>query len=224
MEEWTRRSQAILGSYGWDSESRTYPDYRFQPRKKEDKEREKAEAKKRREEERQAKRTLGRTVDTRASTIPPVPSVLPFPYSPYYDPHVRYGPAGPSPLLSCASSPRDDSSYCDTQSPQAEPLDSIFPPSQDANPAGLNALSPSNLSPLPQSENTQFPVSNQSGQSICPSQTLLSQCAQQTHTSRFPNPNAWTAGHYRFMEQSVGPKSHFSAVFQRQFRGNCKFF
>lgn len=80
-----------------------FPNYRYQPRKKEDKERVKEMAKQQKESQRQAKRTrrVGQT-----PALSPSPAISR--PAPYYVPNMRYGPGGPTPPLSAASSPAGD--------------------------------------------------------------------------------------------------------------------
>ncbi|KAI0958284.1 hypothetical protein AcV7_004143 [Taiwanofungus camphoratus] len=81
-----------------------YPHYRFQPMKKEDKAR-------LREEKRAAKeRAKEEAKKSKTRHIPYMMPFMPAVHSPYYAPHVAYGPAGPSPPLSAASSPSDSPS------------------------------------------------------------------------------------------------------------------
>ena len=86
---------------------RQFPNYRYRPMKKEDKERMKEAKKKSKELERQEKNRRRRTQKTADVPSPaPVPQITPQLIEP---PHLRYGPAGPTPPLSVASSPTDSS-------------------------------------------------------------------------------------------------------------------
>ena len=87
---------------------RMFPDYRYRPMKKEDKERMKEAKKKTKELERQEKnprRRIQKTVDVSSSS--PASQITTLIVDP---PHLRYGPAGPTPPLSVASSPSNASS------------------------------------------------------------------------------------------------------------------
>lgn len=87
---------------------RLFPDYRYRPMKKEDKERMKEAKKKSKELERQEKNPRRRTqkaANVSSPTLASVPQSTPS----LVDPHLRYGPAGPTPPLSVASSPSDAS-------------------------------------------------------------------------------------------------------------------
>lgn len=88
---------------------RLFPDYRYRPMKKEDKERMKEAKKKSKELERQEKNPRRRTQKT-ANVSSPSPASAPQITPSLVDPHLRYGPAGPTPPLSVASSPSDASS------------------------------------------------------------------------------------------------------------------
>ena len=89
---------------------RLFPDYRYRPMKKEDKERMKEAKKKSKELERQERNPRRRTqkiTNIPSSSPAPVPQITTSLVDP---PHLRYGPAGPTPPLSVASSPSDASS------------------------------------------------------------------------------------------------------------------
>jgi hypothetical protein len=90
-----------------------YPGYRFHPMKKEEKERLREEKRQEKERDR-AQSRRGRARPTPYATSF-VPTPMPHPLAAYYQPEVRYGPAGPSPPLSAASSPNDASPYPDSQ-------------------------------------------------------------------------------------------------------------
>ncbi|KAJ7287362.1 hypothetical protein C8J57DRAFT_1167430 [Mycena rebaudengoi] len=92
---------------------RMYPDYRFQPVKKEEKDRLREERKKEKEQRKETQRR------GRANPQPPAPAPQPSryapsaildPLAPYYQAEQRYGAAGPSPPLSAAASPSDSGS------------------------------------------------------------------------------------------------------------------
>jgi HMG (high mobility group) box len=110
-----------------------FPNYRYQPRKKEDKERVKEMAKQQKESQRQAKRTR-RVGQTPGLSPPPVSR----PGAPYYVPNMRYGPGGPTPPLSAASSPAGD----DVTSPRLRFL------SAEPHVVASPASSPSLVSPV----------------------------------------------------------------------------
>ena len=109
---------------------RLFPDYRYRPMKKEVKERMKEAKKKSKELERQEKNPRRRTqkiANVSSSSPAPVSQIT----TSFVDPpHLRYGPAGPTPPLSVASSPSDASS-------------SPVPPS------GMNIPNPASSSALP---------------------------------------------------------------------------
>lgn len=123
-EQWRNESEATRAEYERRAEMKKaehhtrYPDYRFRPKTKEQKERQRLE--KKQDKERQPKRSR-----TRARAAAPVvdPTVAqtntsqPLPHSgfnasyiPSYYAEARFGPAGPSPPLSAAPSPRESDS------------------------------------------------------------------------------------------------------------------
>ena len=88
---------------------RLFPDYRYRPMKKEDKERMKEAKKKSKELERQERnprRRIHKAANMSSPSTASVPQITPS----LVDPHLRYGPGGPTPPLSVASSPSDTSS------------------------------------------------------------------------------------------------------------------
>ncbi|KAL0956112.1 hypothetical protein HGRIS_002280 [Hohenbuehelia grisea] len=90
-----------------------YPDYRFQPKSKELKERLKVEQKRERAAARALKASKGKGRRAASSSVPP-PSLPPTAAQPQvFYPQAHYGPQGPSPPLSAASSPTLLSSDCD---------------------------------------------------------------------------------------------------------------
>jgi hypothetical protein len=119
---------------------RLFPDYRYRPMKKVDKERMKEAKKKSKELERQEKNPRRRTqriADVSSSPPTVVPQIATSLVDP---PHLRYGPAGPTPPLSVASSPSNASS-------------SPVPPS------GINITNPPSASTYPVAPNlTSMPV------------------------------------------------------------------
>jgi hypothetical protein len=85
-----------------------YPGYRFQPMKKEEKDRLREEKRLEKERERaQSKRGRARTTPYSPGFVAPP---MPYPLQ-YYPQEMHYGPAGPSPPISAASSPRDTGPY-----------------------------------------------------------------------------------------------------------------
>lgn len=105
---------------------RLFPDYRYRPMKKEDKERMKEAKKKSKELERQEKNPRRRTQKAANVSSPSLASV-PQSTPSLVDPHLRYGPAGPTPPLSVASSPSDTS----------------------PSPSGINVPNPASVSAFP---------------------------------------------------------------------------
>ncbi|TFK75332.1 hypothetical protein BDN72DRAFT_787252 [Pluteus cervinus] len=99
-----------------------YPNYRYQPQTKEQKQQSRIQKKLQKEEEKkQIANTPANTRATTSTAPPPQPQpqylpcpTLPFPIAAYYQPDVRYGPAGPSPPLSAAPSPQAHSLFPDT--------------------------------------------------------------------------------------------------------------
>jgi hypothetical protein len=106
---------------------RLYPSYRFQPMKKEEKERLRKEKRQEKERVRAQKKGRGRTnaaagPSQEPPSMPPMgytapyllpgamPMHMPHPQYMVYNPEVQFGPAGPSPPLSAASSPNDTTS------------------------------------------------------------------------------------------------------------------
>ncbi|KAF8972930.1 hypothetical protein BDZ97DRAFT_1751999 [Flammula alnicola] len=123
-----------------------YPDYKYRPKKKEEKERLRALEKEKKETAKQLKKTRQVSV----SAMPDIPKPAPrlARAAPYYIPDLRYGPGGPSPPLSAASSPSPDP-------PEASgsASNSLGTTESSASPSPFNAF-PSTLlntpiSPLP---------------------------------------------------------------------------
>lgn len=100
--EYERRADARKAEH-----QRQYPGYRFQPKKKEEKERMRLEAKQKKDAERALKNPRSRQARDAASVASPP---LPHPDNRYH-PEMRFGAAGPSPPLSAASSPGVPSPY-----------------------------------------------------------------------------------------------------------------
>lgn len=100
-----------------------YPQYRFQPVKKEEKERLR-EVKKQEKERRKEAQRRGRVNPPPPPPPPPAshvprhyaPSIVLDPLAPYYQAEQRYGPSGPTPPISAANSPSGSSSSEITQS------------------------------------------------------------------------------------------------------------
>lgn len=145
-----------------------YPDYRFSPKKKE----EKARAKKDRKQSRQAKKSKARdatpvdadadanvdvNANANASATMPVPPPMPYTPQPYlihgyqpnmvlpyptiihYVPEAYYGPGGPSPPISAAPSPAP---YEGSESPEAQP----YPEENAASSSSSPSVQPSSSS------------------------------------------------------------------------------
>ncbi|KAH7926503.1 hypothetical protein BV22DRAFT_1128094 [Leucogyrophana mollusca] len=171
---WKRESEAVRLEYERRAEARKaehqrlYPNYRFQPMKKEDKEKLR-ESKKLEKERARAQTKRGRSRPAPYATGPIVGGAvampLPVPNPQYmspYGPEVRFGPGGPSPPLSAASSPNDTTSSSDSQVGQeAQSLPQSVAPSAHASPStDLLALPQGNFPPhqsmlmMPQSYST----------------------------------------------------------------------
>ncbi|KAJ6593691.1 hypothetical protein B0H19DRAFT_1056187 [Mycena capillaripes] len=113
-----------------------YPEYRFQPVKREEKERLR-EVKKQEKERRKEAQRRGRANPPPAAPAPqpsryyaPNPSLILDPLAPYYQAEQRYGPNGPTPPLSAAPSP--DSGASDLAQSRVE--ESSASPSVHASP------------------------------------------------------------------------------------------
>jgi hypothetical protein len=111
-----------------------YPEYRFQPVKREEKERLR-EAKKQEKERRKEAQRRGRANPLPAPAAPqpsryyaPNPSYILDPLAPYYEAEQRYGPNGPTPPLSAAPSPSDSGVSDLTQSQSRVEESSVSPP------------------------------------------------------------------------------------------------
>ena len=177
--QWRNESEATRAEYERRAEikkaehHRLYPDYRFQPKSKEQKERQRLE--KKQEKERQPKRTRARVAaPTVAQKTSNYSQPLPHPafnpsYNPSYYPEARFGPAGPSPPLSAAASPSENDSCPEVHGGEApsnqassfpdrsrarSPL-TVSPSSCDAN--SITSHSKTNLAFL----TTTTPISNQ---------------------------------------------------------------
>ncbi|KAJ7675097.1 hypothetical protein B0H17DRAFT_1140526 [Mycena rosella] len=112
-----------------------YPEYRFQPVKKEEKERLR-EVKKQEKERRKEAQRRGRAhpQPSPALSLPPrhyAPNPALDPLAPYYLAERRYGPSGPTPPLSAANSP-SESGTCDI--PQSRVEESSVSPPANASP------------------------------------------------------------------------------------------
>jgi hypothetical protein len=110
---WKNESEIVRAEYERRAECKKqehqamYPGYRFQPMKKEEKERLKEEKRLEKERDRAQSSRRGRTRPapyTVGMVAPQMPQTMS-----YYHPEVHYGPAGPSPPLSAASSPNSTS-------------------------------------------------------------------------------------------------------------------
>lgn len=112
---------------------RRYPGYRFQPLKKEEKERQREEKRQEKERARGQKRRPRAAPYATPSyptpmAVPPPPGpypAVPFYYSAGYSP---YAPQGPSPPLSAASSPDDSTPYPSSESSPEQVTDASAPP------------------------------------------------------------------------------------------------
>ncbi|KAJ6558559.1 hypothetical protein DFH09DRAFT_534876 [Mycena vulgaris] len=109
-----------------------YPEYRFQPVKREEKERLRDLKKKEKEQQKEARR--------RPNPQPPAapqpsrhyaPNSLLDPLAPYYQAEQRYGPSGPTPPLSAANSPSESGA---SDIPQSRVEESSVSPSANASP------------------------------------------------------------------------------------------
>jgi len=156
-EQWRNESETTRAEYERRAEMKKaehhvrYPDYRFQPKSKEQKERQRLE--KKQEKERQPKRsrvrvaapTVAQTTNTSSTSSQPLPHhTFNSSYNPSYYPEARYGPAGPSPPLSAAASPNEDNSCLELQGDELE-----VAPSNNASPyADGSSVSPPTAPPL----------------------------------------------------------------------------
>jgi HMG (high mobility group) box len=126
-EQWRNESEATRSEYERRAELKKaehhaqFPDYRFQPKSKEQKERQRLE--KKQEKERRPKRTRAQIsappvaqVTTGSTSRQPLPHVaFTSSYNPSYYAETRFGPSGPSPPLSAAASPSEDISCLELQ-------------------------------------------------------------------------------------------------------------
>ncbi|OAX39957.1 hypothetical protein K503DRAFT_799226 [Rhizopogon vinicolor AM-OR11-026] len=141
-EMWRSESEAVKLEYERLADAkkaehqRLYPSYRFQPMKKEEKERLREEKRQEKERVRAQKKGRGRTNAAAGPSQEPPPHMPPMGFAaPYllpsamsmpihmphpqymvYNPEVQFGPAGPSPPLSAASSPNDTTSASESPS------------------------------------------------------------------------------------------------------------
>jgi hypothetical protein len=114
---WKNESDTVRAEYERRADAKKaehqhmYPGYRFQPMKKEDKERMRTEKRSEKEKERAQSKRPRHRASPYATSIPPnsIPPMIPI-----YQPEVHYGPTGPSPPISAASSPNDSSPYTDS--------------------------------------------------------------------------------------------------------------
>lgn len=152
-EQWRNESEATRAEYERRAEMKKaehhaqYPDYRFQPKSKEQKERQRLE--KKQEKERQPKRSRARVTASSVAQVTPTSSSQASPnpasnssYSPYYA-EARFGLAGPSPPLSAAPSPNEDQAFLEL------PRDEVQAPSNSVSviPDRSYALSPLTVPP-----------------------------------------------------------------------------
>ncbi|KIL68921.1 hypothetical protein M378DRAFT_176509 [Amanita muscaria Koide BX008] len=91
-----------------------YPGYRFQPQKKEEKQRLREIIKQERQTNREARKNRGRSLAAETPT-PTFDTPTPPHFTTFYAPETQYGPAGPSPPMSAAPSPLIDNSESDEQ-------------------------------------------------------------------------------------------------------------
>jgi len=201
-EMWRNESEAVKLEYERLADAkkaehqRLYPSYRFQPMKKEEKERLREEKRQEKERVRAQKKSRGRTnaaagPSNGSSPMPPmgypapyfhpgaIPMHMPHPQYMVYNPEVQFGPAGPSPPLSAASSPNDTTSA--SESPPG-PDDLLMQPS---------AVPSARTSPIP---DVQYQASQQqpSGVVLSPSfhQSLLLQPVSDTQPMPTQQPQA----------------------------------
>jgi hypothetical protein len=129
-----------------------YPGYRFQPMKKEEKDRLREEKRLEKERERaQSKRTRTRSTPYAAGYVPPTGS---YP-SQFYPQEMQYGPAGPSPPISAAASPTDTGPYHEslyahderTDSQSVDASSGIYPPPLNTNLPSSSSVPTSPLYP-----------------------------------------------------------------------------
>ncbi|KAK7057403.1 HMG box domain-containing protein [Favolaschia claudopus] len=180
-----------------------YPDYRFQPIKREDKERIRDE-KKQEKERKKAVRRRGR------ASPPPVPVPLPAPQpsrhyapyatnlipmfdplAPYYKAEQRYGPSGPTPPLSAAPSPSasvaSDLAYSRVEESSTSPSTLASPYPQ----------TPSSVYESPAMPTSSFPTSFASSQSPEPDATKSVQWTEPPSAQRSSPPatsSNWQTG------------------------------
>lgn len=156
-EQWRNESEATRAEYERRAEMKKaehhaqYPDYRFQPKSKEQKERQRLE--KKQEKERQPKISRARTAAPTVAQITSTSSQL-HPHrtsDPSYYAEARFGAAGPSPPLSAAASPSDNNSCLELQGDELH-----IPPSNHASPYPdkSRALSPLTVPPSSCDENS----------------------------------------------------------------------
>jgi HMG (high mobility group) box len=150
-EQWKNESEVTRAEYERRAEMKKaehhaqFPDYRFQPKSKEQKERQRLE--KKQEKERRPKRSRARVA---APPMAQVPSTQPLPhpafnslYNPSYYAEARFGPAGPSPPLSAAASPSENNSCLE----QGDELQMPSPNHASPYPDRSHALSPLTVPP-----------------------------------------------------------------------------
>ncbi|EGO25371.1 hypothetical protein SERLADRAFT_437126 [Serpula lacrymans var. lacrymans S7.9] len=139
---WNNESEQVRSEYERRADARKaqhqlmYPNYKFQPMKKEEKDRLKEKKKAEKESRKKGKtRSAPYSINAVGRRSPPA---VPHPYAmPAYNPEARFGPLGPSPPVSAAPSPSD------TSSPQAGPSESSYTHSYSASAQGSTHASPS---------------------------------------------------------------------------------
>jgi len=156
---WREESDAVRAEFERLAEEakaahkQKYPNYRYQPKKKEEKEKEKEIQKQQKESKRMAKMARGHQ---EPQPLPMHPMYAgPSTGAPYYIPlrptysHLQFGPAGPSPPISLASTPSDT-----TGTPSIGHLPSVSP---NPLPSTLPPISPL-LTPEVPATSVSFPV------------------------------------------------------------------
>lgn len=172
-----------------------YPGYRFQPQKKEEKQRLRELMKQERQSNRETRKNRGRVPAVSAPT-PTFPTLASQLTALLYTPETQYGPAGPSPPLSAAPSPRIEN----VSSPESDDL-SIATPNA-LQPPIIAQQNPSISLPLI-SANTPF--------SILPD---ICWAAQSSATHSLPIPStAWDHQDIPILPtpEDSTPVSHFSS-------------
>jgi hypothetical protein len=198
---WKNESEAVRNEYERRADAKKaehqqmYPNYRFQPMKKEEKERMRTEKRSEKEKERtQSRKTRHRShVPYIASSIAAsMPSMIPL-----YNPEAHFGPTGPSPPMSAASSPEDDSPLREAQTALGDSSSSYLP-TASPTPVSPNPHSPGSSSPRrnpkhvvvprpplsPQQWSVQPSRSSSSASSVRTSPTRSSEKSSQKHSEK----------------------------------------